>query len=243
MFLHKTSLLLNTFNLFTHNRIKNLPLKSLFLNTLLLLAFVLPAQIIVPGKWELVKQKEEVKIYTRSVPNSDIKEMQMTCTVSGASLSSFVALFQDLEGYKNWVFSCEKAYLLKRISENEIIYYINSDFPWPFEDRDFVLRNKIWQDENTKAFHSKSVAHNNFYATKKGIIRVKVFEAEWIITPLTNNQYYLRYTFRSDPAGSIPTWLINSFMDVGPLKTIKDMEKQAKSDKYSTLKYSFIEEL
>ncbi len=192
--------------------------------------------------WVLIKEKEGVKIYQRDIPNSNLKQMRMISTIKGNSLSSFAALFQDLENYDEWVYSCLESKLLKKLAENEIIYYINSDFPWPLDDRDFVLKNTLSQDPNTLALHSKSVAFNNFYGVKSGIIRVKVFDAEWVITPMGNGKFGLVYTFSTDPAGDIPTWMINSFMDVGPLQTLKGMERYAQSAKYTNAKFSFISE-
>ncbi len=192
--------------------------------------------------WVLTKEKEGVKIYQREIPNSNLKQMRMISTIKGNSLSSFAALFQDLENYDEWVYSCIESKLLKKLAENEIVYYINSDFPWPLDDRDFVLKNTISQDNKTLAFHSKSVAYNNFYGAKSGIVRVKVFDAEWVITPMGNGKFGLVYTFSTDPAGDIPTWIINSFMDVGPLQTLKGMERYAQSAKYGKANFSFITE-
>ncbi len=192
--------------------------------------------------WVLTKEKDGVKIYQRNIPNSNLKQMRMVSTIKGNSLSSFTALFQDLENYDKWVYSCIESKLLKKLAENEIVYYINSDFPWPLDDRDFVLKNTISQDAKTLAFHSKSVAYNNFHSAKSGIVRVKVFDAEWVITPTGHGKFGLVYTFSTDPAGDIPTWIINSFMDVGPLQTLKGMERYAQNVKYANAKFSFITE-
>jgi hypothetical protein len=127
--------------------------------------------------WELAKEKDGVKIYKRDISNSNLKEMRMVSTIKGNSLSSFVALFQDLENYDKWVYSCENSLLIKQFSENTIIYYLHSGFPWPLDDRDFVLKNFIWQDAKTLAFHSKSVAYNDYYEAISGIVRVEIFEA------------------------------------------------------------------
>jgi len=192
--------------------------------------------------WVLAQEKEGIKIYTRAMPNSKLKQMRMISTIKGNSLASFAALFQDLADYNKWVYSCNGGILLKQLSENEIIYYIHSDFPWPMDDRDFVLKNSIWQDPKTMAFHSKSVAHNDYHGAKPGVIRVKVFEAEWIIKPLGNGHYNLNYTFSTDPAGDLPTWVINAFMDMGPLNTIQGMERHAQSAKYAKARFGFIKE-
>jgi hypothetical protein len=193
--------------------------------------------------WKLVKEVDGISIYERKPPGSSISALQIKSTIKGHSLASFVALFQDLDSYDRWVYSCEKAVLLEKNLETEMLYYIRSDFPWPFDDRDFVIKNMVWQDKKTFAFHSKSSAHNNHLPAKPDAVRITNFSAEWIITPLENGTYQLLYTFHSDPGGHLPSWLVNSFIDFGPLKTVKAMEAEAKNPKYAKVKFSFINEL
>jgi hypothetical protein len=195
------------------------------------------------NSWELIREKEGIKVYTREMPGKDIKALKMSGEIEGQSLSSFVALFQDLSSYDKWVYSSSDTKLLKRLSDNEIYYYVKSEFPWPFSDRDFVIYNKIWQDKDTKAFYSHSKVLNDYLEEKEDVVRVKEFESTWKITPLKNGNYSLHYTFNSDPGGYIPSWLINSFLDVGPFKTIKGMEKAAADSKYKDVKFSFLEDL
>lgn len=193
--------------------------------------------------WKLAKEIEGVKIYTREMPSSAVKELMIKSVIKGNSLASFVALFHDVPEYDNWVYSCEKALLLQKYSETEIAYYIKSSFPWPLNDRDFVVKNKIWQDKKTLAFHSKSEALNNHLPQINGIVRITTFSAEWIITPAKNGNFVLQYTFSSDPGGNLPAWLVNSFIDFGPLKTIKAMESEAQKPKYAKVKFNYIKEL
>lgn len=192
--------------------------------------------------WHLKHEKDGVLIYAKKDPHHSIKDLKMTSVIRGKSLSSFVALFQDLDSYPDWVYSCNEAELVKKISDTQIVYYMYSNFPWPMSDRDFVLHNKIWQNPTTGAFHSKSIAYNNFMDKTEGVVRVTHFTAEWIITPIKEENFELLYTFSADPAGQIPSWIVNTFAEVGPLKTISQMEIQAKKQKYAYAKIHFVKE-
>ena len=192
--------------------------------------------------WKLVSEKDNIKVYTKEVEGRKVKSMKMTCKIEGNSLSSFVAVFQDMSSYSDWVYSGSDPALLEKISPQEIYYYVRSEFPWPLSDRDFVVHNKIWQDPITHTFYSKSEVLNNYLDEKKDVVRIKEFEAEWQITPLESGGYYLQYTFYTDPAGNIPNWLVNHFLDVGPYKTIKNLEAEAKKEKYSSTSFSFVYE-
>ena len=197
---------------------------------------------VISNEWELVKEKNGIKVYTREIKGKDFKELKMDGIIRGQSLSSFVALFHDLDSYPKWVYSFGEAKVLHHISETEMIYYLRSDFPWPLSDRDFVVRNKIWQDSKNLAFHSHSVIHNEFYDEIEDCVRVTEFEATWVITPQAKGEFHLEYLFNTDPSGNIPAWLVNSFLDVGPLHTVENLEKMANTEQYKNVRFSFIQE-
>jgi len=85
------------------------------------------------AKWELKKDKNDVKIYVREAKDSPFKELSMKFTVD-ASMSTIVALLQDVEAIPEWVYKCEEAYVVKEINNEEEYYYNLIDFPWPMSD-------------------------------------------------------------------------------------------------------------
>jgi hypothetical protein len=192
--------------------------------------------------WEQVSEKDQIKVYTKEVQGHKVKSMKMTCQIDGESLSSFVAVFQDMSSYPDWVYSSSEPGLLERISDQEIYYYVRSKFPWPLSDRDFVVHNKVWQDPETHTFYSRSKVLNDYLDEVDGVVRINEFEAAWEITPLSNGRYDLEYTFYTDPGGNIPNWLVNHFLDIGPFKTIKSLEAEAQKPKYSNASFTFVNE-
>lgn len=220
-------------------RMKIISLKTIFFLLITALCLTSFAQ---KNSWQLQKETEGVKIYTRKNATTGLLELQMTSVISGKSLASFAALFRDINSYTNWVYSCKEAKHLKQLSETELLYYIKSSFPWPLSDRDFVVKNHVWQDKKTFALHSKSIAQNDYLSVNNGVVRVTKFMAEWVITPVANGKFSLQYTFSSDPGGSVPDWLVNMFIDYGPLKTIKALEATAQKEPYSKAHFNFVTE-
>lgn len=213
------------------------------LKPLALLLFFVSALFAQPeDDWELVSEKEGVKVYTKSVDGHKIKSMRMSCEIEGTSLSSFAAVFHDMSSYQDWVYSGKEPSLLLKLAENEIFYYVRSDFPWPMSDRDFVVHNKVWQNPNTYTFYSHSTVLNDYLDEVEDVVRIKEFDATWEITPLKNGRYNLKYTFFTDPGGSIPNWIVNRFLDVGPFQTIKNLEQEAKKEKYQKVEFSYLKE-
>lgn len=192
-------------------------------------------------KWEFWKEKDGVKVYTRLNTGSKIKELKME-TVYKGTLSSFVAVIQDLTSYERWVYANKEAEVVNQISATELLYYGLTDFPWPMSDRDYVVHNKIWQNPKSLEFYSLSVAKDGYLPEKSGIVRVSTLEAKWTLTPKRKGEFSVVYTVKSDPEGSIPTWMTNMMLDVGPFKTLKNLELETKKAQYKYATFDFIKE-
>ncbi len=193
------------------------------------------------GKWEFKKEKDGISIYLRDVPDSDVKELKMTSTIPGPSLTAFAALFEDLDNLENWAYANYDSRLIEQISDTEIVYYVKADFPWPMSNRDFVLHNWVGQD-STGTYYSISTAEVGFVPEEKNLVRVTSFDSSWRITQVAAGQFYIEAIIGSDPGGLIPSWLINLFIDVGPFKTVKALIVEVQKEKYVNAQLDYITE-
>ncbi len=192
--------------------------------------------------WTLKKDKKDLKIYTRNIGESGIKELKIV-TEMQTSLSSIIALFDDVNAYTSWVYSTDEAKITQTIAPNHIYYYSISDFPWPLNNRDVILSSLVEQDPETKVVTSTSTSKHDSYPRQKGMVRVEKLDAQWILTPKSGGIVHIIYTIKTDPGGNIPIFLTNAFIDRGPIQTISKMRDMLKKDKYKNAKVDFIEEL
>lgn len=192
-------------------------------------------------KWDFWKERDGVKVYTRLNTDSKIKELKMETLYKG-TLSSFVAVLQDLASYDRWVYANKEARTIEHISPTEQIYYGVSDFPWPMNDRDYIIHNKMWQNSKNLSFNSLSIAQDGVLPEKSGIVRVNNLRARWTLTPKRKGEFHVVYTVKSDPEGSIPSWMTNMMLDVGPFKTLKSLEKETQKAKYKYATFDYITE-
>lgn len=68
----------------------------------LLLGFLFISFISAAQEWELKDEQDGIKVYTRSVPNSDIKAVKVEATVE-ATLSQLAAVILDIPASGEWV--------------------------------------------------------------------------------------------------------------------------------------------
>lgn len=215
-------------------------MKSSFLPfVFLFLASFFALHPLVAQNWELKRDKGGIKVYVRDQPGTDIKELKFTTQVD-ATLSTIAAVLTHVEGYDDWCYAALGSRVIKKISDSEVYYYTEADFPWPFDNRDLVLHSKVWQDKKTLALHSKSTSAHWMEKEKEGLVRIDKAEINWTFTPLENGKVRVDYSLNSDPGGNIPAWMVNLAADQGPLQTMAMFKEMLEKEKYKTKKLAFV---
>ncbi|MEQ1747374.1 MAG: START domain-containing protein [Saprospiraceae bacterium] len=189
--------------------------------------------------WIFKKEKSGIKVYYRKT--SDIHEMKLATTLE-ASLSGVAQMLDEVPYFTKWGYKISEARLVKRISPSEMIYYARVDFPWPLNDRDLVLHTKLVQDPENRIITATSTAEPIHVPEVDGIIRMKKVHTRWTVRPGASKHLELEYYLYSDPGGSLPNWVINLALDMGPRETIKRMREMLKEPRYHNVKLAHIKE-
>lgn len=215
-----------------------------------LTSFLIPVLVLLstPGNsqpeedgWKLKRNKGDIKVYVREVPGSRIKELRFTAQLE-TSLQAIAYLLTNVEGFEDWVYASVKSETIRQVSAQEVYYYTEMDFPWPFSNRDLVLHSKFWQDPHTLAIHSETTSAHWLMSEKPHIVRITLADLRWSFTPVAPGILQVDYYLKSDPGGMIPAWLINLAADQGPLQTIALMRKELAKEKYRHTKMAFVRE-
>lgn len=178
------------------------------------------SQIHPQSEWELVTKEEDIEVFSRTRENATIKEIRITCEVK-SSMDHMIDFLSNVPLYVDWVYKCDKSFLIKEESSNEFSYYISLDFPFPFDDRDLVINSKHWVDPTSGIYYSHSVTGDYASYTDEVYVHIYDFESQWNITPNPNGMLSIDYTAYSNPGGDIPIWLVNLAIAKGPLQTMK----------------------
>jgi len=205
------------------------------------------AIILIPGLllaqntdgWVFKNEKEGVKVYYRKT--SDVYELKLITSLK-ASLSGLVTLLSEVDNYPKWGYKVSEARPLKKVSEWESYYYSRLDFPWPLDDRDIVVHSKMVQDPVTLRVTATSVSDPGFLPEQKGLVRMHNTRTSWILVPGKGGWTYVEYYIYSDPGGSLPDWMINMALDVGPRETIKNIRGFVQQEKYQKIKLAYLKD-
>jgi hypothetical protein len=189
--------------------------------------------------WELRTEKQGIKVYTRTFPDSKYKAIKVELQLQ-TSLTRLVAVLLDVPTATEWVYATKSATLLKKVSPSELIYYSEIKLPWPISNRDFVARLITRQDAGTKVVTIDGPTLTDYVPTKKDIVRVRRSEGKWIIVPQGDGHLRVEYTLRTDPGGDIPAWLYNLFVTRGPVESFEKLKQQINKPAYDNVHLPFI---
>ena len=209
--------------------------------TLLFAALLCPSFIFAQNTdgWVFKNEKEGVKVYYRKT--SDVYELKLITSLK-VSLSGLVMLLSEVENYPKWGYKVSESRELKKVSNWECYYYSRLDFPWPLDDRDIVVHSTIKQDPVTRRIFASSVAQPDYLPAEKGVVRMRNAHTSWTLLPGPGGWTYVEYYIYSDPGGSLPDWLVNMALDVGPRETIKNMREFLRQEKYQTAKLAHLKD-
>ena len=189
--------------------------------------------------WELKTDKEGIKVWSRADPNSKFNQLKLECIVQ-ASLSSLVALLQDIPAYPQWVYHNKSAKILKIVSDKEMYFYEQIQSPFGTSNRDFAGHVIISQDPDSKLVHVSVKSVPAYVPEDKNYVRVPLSDETWKIVPITRNSSKIEYQLDINPGGSVPAWIVNSFSEKGPYESFRNLRKQVNLNKYKTASLSFI---
>src|SRR6218665_1587777 len=105
---------------------------TLLLATLLLL----PADSLAEAAWQNAGSKHGIQVWKRPVTGSPFVEFRAETTVS-STLSALVNLFYDLGAAPQWLDGTRQVTAVKRDDvKQEYTLLLETDMPWPLQDRD-----------------------------------------------------------------------------------------------------------
>lgn len=167
--------------------------------------------------WTLKRSGDEMWVYTRDRAGSPIKEVKLVMNVD-ATIDDLNGVLNDPERQPEWVYRCLKGKDLGGDMNSGWYYYSLIDMPWPMEDRDVV--GKVTGGREGATYTSSTVAAPKRTPRVDGVVRLTTFEVNTRYAPLANGRTQVTYQLYSEPGGAVPTWLVNMFVDKGPVETM-----------------------
>ncbi len=206
----------------------------IFPAVLFALAAALAAPAVLAGEtaWQPQKDKDGIQIYTRPVQGWTIHEVRGVTRID-ARLSSIVAVIEDPVATLELTDIVEHSEVQSRESATRYRVYSMMKMPWPVSDRDILNQRDISQDPQTRTVTITDTATSDLTPLKKGYVRIVKSRQQWTLTPLAEGGVQVESLLLSDPAGPIPSSIVNAMSIGTPFKTLSKLRELALRPKYA----------
>ena len=183
--------------------------------------------------WTLSSESGGVVLYSRPRPGSPLREFKAVAEIE-APAQTVHRVIDDIEAYPSFMPFTTECRLIKREGDSIITYQRLS--PRVCRDRDYTLRVRetSWAGANGLIYLNRWEPANELGpAEKKGVLRVKRCEGEWLLEPEDATKTRATYTVYTDSGGAIPAFIANSASKIGIGRLFVALRKQVKDPKYN----------
>lgn len=160
-------------------------------------------------EWNLVKEKNGIRVYSASQQGSNLHQYKAVTEVDADLMTSYrqVVSFEENRAFLDRIETLRK---LEYIEDSLYMNYMVFDLPWPFSDRDVIVNMKVQISPGRILLTSTS--DPLYLPEKESIVRITDFAEKWEIKAINSNRTLLTVSGHADPSGSIPAWVSNLFI-------------------------------
>jgi len=180
--------------------------------------------------WEKIGEDDGITTWRKEIPGNPVVAFKGRGMID-APITKVASALDDPNRQKEWMSDMAEVYNVEVISETERVEYDHASVPWPFHDRDFVVRSKVEvipAKEPTFMIRSWSVEHPKV-PVKDGLVRGEIYDTYFkLVSKEGNTKTELTLEIFADPKGAIPKWLVNLFQKAWPRETMEGLQKQVK---------------
>ena len=188
--------------------------------------------------WDLAKESDGVKVYTRTNKVMSFKEFKATMTVK-AKVQDFVSVLFDVDGLTSWGYNISESKLLERPNDTIQIYYAVAKAPWPYKDRDGIYKNTFDWDKNSGSLTVEIELLEDERELSNSFVRMDGY-GFWKVEEISANELKIDFQMQVDPGGSIKAWMANMFVTDSPFKTMTGIRKAMSLKKYQGESFEFL---
>jgi hypothetical protein len=178
--------------------------------------------------WTALESRDGLHFYSQQSPDGALLKFKAKGALN-VKMEKALAVLRNVERTTEWDKDTVVKQTIQDISDLEALTYSETKIPWPFQNRDLVLRNKlhIGKEQKVLFVEVNSEEHAKYPPRKK---RVRAFlRAVLRFRPVSDESTQVEMEVLVDPKGSIPHWVVNIVQRRMPYDFLKSVESYAKT--------------
>jgi hypothetical protein len=186
-------------------------------------------------EWELRKQKLGIQVYTRTIDGSSFEAFQGR-SILKARIPSLVAVMSHAESCVDWVHQCSGARNLDKVTPQSSHQYGVNQFPWPAQNRDYVIHITTQYDPERSIFRVNTNAVDEKLPLTENI-RINQMKIRYLLQRVDDQYTQVYWTQHTEPGGWLPGWMVNMLLVDIPFNSLVSLEKVASQARFRTAEF------
>jgi hypothetical protein len=206
-------------------------MRSTLLIGLLLIA--LPALVVADSDgWELRRESDGVRVFTRDSSIPGLKTVRAETVVPVDDPYVILALLADLEAAVELMDTVSFVEELECAEAGSNCVHMVLDMPWPVQDRDVAAVATMLHDEKNRRFILVLTGRPGLIPVDGRYLRVPSFDSTYTLSYGAGAGVHVIFESTVDPGGSIPAWVMNYGITRMPVNTLTNMRRLVSREKY-----------
>nr|WP_041420261.1 START domain-containing protein [Shewanella violacea] len=180
-----------------------------------------------PGNnWHKASVRGQAVVWTREVPGTSIKELKLEAIID-APIEQVWRTLTQVEHYTKFLPYMDEIKVVKQEGTDRAYVYHRVNPPL-VSQRDYTLL-VVNEVDTQKGRYYRYWTQKNQFGPKplKGTVRLVVCDGSWSLSAREDGRTQATYWLYTDPAGSIPAWLANTFNTSGLYDILWAIEARA----------------
>jgi hypothetical protein len=174
--------------------------------------------------WELARDREGIRVYTRQEPGKELRSFRGMIDMKAPAEKIF-SVVEDVNHHEWWDASLSEIKVLEYKKNQMARYYLVYDCPWPVSDRDICVNVTVTCDTVRRVYTVAAVAEPWMLPPADGRVRIRQYRQSWRIEATGDQTSHVVLEGYADPAGSIPAWLSNLVIADTPYNVINHVRR------------------
>lgn len=184
------------------------------------------------GTWRLEREKQGIKLFSRPVENSPYLMVKGEAIIH-ADLPQIAAVLRDISSFNKWVPDLIDARMVKPIDKNNEVDYYLYDFPWPFSNRDAILKSSTIIDPDTGIISIETVAlEDPLVPLNPDVVRIYDLLNTFTLEFLDKRKTRVTLLLHLDTGGNLPPFAVNMDIIKNPCDILLGLKDWVQREEY-----------
>lgn len=174
------------------------------------------------GPWKEERSDENLSIFSREVPGTDIREVKATAIMTG-TIKEAVDIIFDRKNHPGNMPYIKRSVVLSKDDKCDVSYNIIS--PPVASNRDYIVRSCAEKASSQETKLWWETATHPDYPENSDNVRVKINKGYYIFRQIEPDKLLVDYYIYTDPGGSLPIFIKNIANRTGVSDVLESLEK------------------